>query len=124
MRTSAGGHCQSCKLNKTKQEKRYVETTEYDTGRPVIRTIQETVRILIEDEQDRLEYLIAFCLKNYYIGQANMLSNGNFIPKWKTQDKYNEAYNNGYEAGGNHAIAENCTPEEKVIVNGHKYNII
>ena len=123
-RTRAGGHCPSWQLNKTRQEKRYIETTDYDTGRPVIRTIKDTVRILIEDEQDRLEYLIAFCLKNYYIGQANMLSNGNFIPKWKTQDKYNEAYNNGYEAGGNNAIAENCTPEVKVIVNGHRYNVI
>ena len=40
-------------------------------------------RILIEDEEDRLEYLIAFCLKNYYINQANEIENGNYIPKWK-----------------------------------------
>ena len=37
-------------------------------------TTNTTERILIPNEQDRLEYLIAFCLKNYYIGQANMLS--------------------------------------------------
>tara|TARA_R100001509_G_scaffold57044_2_gene31496 strand:+ start:1503 stop:1892 length:390 start_codon:yes stop_codon:yes gene_type:complete len=46
-------------------------------------------RILILDEQERLEYLIAFCLKNYYIKQSNMLSSGNFIPKWKLEDKTN-----------------------------------
>ena len=40
-------------------------------------------RILIPNEVDRLEYLIAFCLKNYYINQANMIENGEFIPKWK-----------------------------------------
>ena len=40
-------------------------------------------RILIPNEVDRLEYLIAFCLKNYYINQANMIENGKFIPKWK-----------------------------------------
>ena len=40
-------------------------------------------RILIPKEIDRLEYLIAFCLKNYYINQANMIENGKFIPKWK-----------------------------------------
>ena len=40
-------------------------------------------RILIPNEVDRLEYLIAFCLKNYYINQANMIENGYFIPKWK-----------------------------------------
>ena len=57
--------------------------TDCDTGRPVIRTFKDTVRVLIEDEQDRLKYLISFCLKNYYIGQANKLSSGEFIPKWK-----------------------------------------
>ena len=82
-RTKAGGYCPSWQLNKTKKQKRYVEMTDYDTGRPVIRTFKDTVRILIEDEQDRLEYLISFCLKNYYIGQANKLSSGEFIPKWK-----------------------------------------
>ena len=40
-------------------------------------------RILIPNEVDRLEYLIGFCLKNYYINQANMIENGNFITKWK-----------------------------------------
>ena len=104
----------SCwQLNKTKQEKRYVEMTDYDTGRPVIRTFKDTVRILIEDEQERLEYLISYCLKNYYIGQANMLSNGKYIPKWKYEaycrrDRVNEVNN----------------PEVKVIVNGHRYNVI
>ena len=82
-RTKAGGYCPSWQLNKTKKQKRHVEMTDYDTGRPVIRTFKDTVRILIEDEQDRLEYLISFCLKNYYIGQANKLSSGEFIPKWK-----------------------------------------
>ena len=40
-------------------------------------------RILIDNELDRLEYLIAFCLKNYYINQANMIEEGKFVPKWK-----------------------------------------
>ena len=103
----------SCwQLNKTKQEKRYVEMTDYDTGRPVIRTFKDTVRILIEDVQERLEYLISYCLKNYYIGQSNMLSNGDYIPKWK------------YENSIKNAVVENCTPEVKVIVNGHRYNVI
>ena len=35
---------------------------------------------LIPNEADRLEYLVSFCLKNYYIGQANMLSSGKFVP--------------------------------------------
>ena len=33
-------------------------------------TLQDTVNDL-QNEQDRLEYLIRYCLKNYYIKQAN-----------------------------------------------------
>ena len=40
-------------------------------------------RIIIPNEVDRIEYLISYCLKNYYINQANMIENGKFIPKWK-----------------------------------------
>ena len=39
-------------------------------------------RILIPIEIDRLEYLIAFCLKNYYITYANHVANGEFVTKW------------------------------------------
>ena len=38
---------------------------------------------LIPDKRDRLEYLIIYCLKNYYIKQANMIEDGKFVPKWK-----------------------------------------
>ena len=37
-------------------------------------------RILIDNEVDRLEYLISYCLKNYYINQANMIENGKEKP--------------------------------------------
>ena len=40
-------------------------------------------RILIPIEIDRLEYLIAFCLKNYYIAYANQVEEGKYIPKWE-----------------------------------------
>ena len=73
-------------------------------------------RILIPIEIDRLEYLISYCLKNYYIKRANEVANGELIPKWKYetykneyknrvneinnhQDNYNKAYNNGYAHG-------------------------
>ena len=71
-RTKAGGYCPSWQLNKTK------------TVPPTKNYRWPSVeRILIPSEQDRLSYLISFCLKNYYIGQANKLSSGEFIPKWK-----------------------------------------
>ena len=101
-------------LNKTKQEKRYVEMTDYDTGRPIIRTFKDTVRILIEDEQERLKYLISYCLKNYYIGQSNMLSNGNYIPKWKYDD-LQKSKKIGWNYGNQDEIS--------VTINGHRYNI-
>jgi len=40
-------------------------------------------RILIPLEIDRLEYLISYCLKNYYITYANQVANGDFVTKWK-----------------------------------------
>ena len=43
----------------------------------------QTYRELIPIEIDRLEYLISYCLKNYYINQANEIENGNYITKWK-----------------------------------------
>ena len=38
---------------------------------------------LIPIEIDRLEYLISYCLKNYYIKNANSVAEGKYIPKWK-----------------------------------------
>ena len=105
-RTKANGFSPSWQLNKTKK---------VSSGYKDFMCIE---RILIPNEADRLEYLVSFCLKNYYIGQANMLSSGNFIPRWKHEDELK-------------SIATRCdlvryadsTPEVKVIVNGHRYNI-
>jgi hypothetical protein len=72
-----------------------------------------TERILIPNEQDRLKYLISYCLKNYYIGRANQVANGEYIPKWKHESRIAEA-----------ELASNYTPEVKVIVNGQRYNVI
>jgi hypothetical protein len=108
-RTKAGGHCPSWQLNKrVESEPQYYGP--FENG--LYRKYTTRACKLILNEQDRLEYLISFCLKNYYIGYANMLSSGDFIPKWKHEDKVNEA------------LLENTTPEVKVIVNGHRYNVI
>tara|TARA_B110000046_G_scaffold19449_1_gene18455 strand:- start:15 stop:749 length:735 start_codon:yes stop_codon:yes gene_type:complete len=39
--------------------------------------------VLIPSEIDRLEYLIAYCLKNYYIKNANQVANGEYVNKWE-----------------------------------------
>jgi len=39
--------------------------------------------VLIPNEIDRLEYLIAYCLKNYFIKHANFVADGAYVPKWQ-----------------------------------------
>jgi len=38
---------------------------------------------LMPIEIDRLEYLITYCLKNYYIKRANEVTDGKFVTKWR-----------------------------------------
>ena len=42
---------------------------------------------LIPIEINRLEYLISYCLKNYYIKRANQVANGEFVSKWEHEYK-------------------------------------
>ena len=110
-RTKAGGYCPSWQLNKRveSEPQRYGPFEDGTYREYTTRTCK-----LIPNEQDRLAYLISFCLKNYYIKQSNMLSSGEFIPKWK-----HEAYKDEYR----NRVNEVNNPEVKVIVNGHRYNI-
>jgi hypothetical protein len=50
-------------------------------------------RVLIPIEIDRLEYLISYCLKNYFIKHANFVADGEYIPKWKYESYKNEYRN-------------------------------
>ena len=68
--------------------------------------------ILIPIEIDRLEYLISYCLKNYYIKNANRVADGDYIPKWK--------YNNLADAARLDYEGLNVS----VNVNGQRYNVI
>jgi len=43
--------------------------------------------VLIPNEIDRLEYLIAYCLKNYYIKHANFVAEGVYVSKWEHEYK-------------------------------------
>jgi len=45
--------------------------------------------VLIPIEIDRLEYLISYCLKNYYIKRANEVADGKLIPKWRVKTDHN-----------------------------------
>ena len=46
---------------------------------------------LIPVEINRLEYLISYCLKNYYIKRANEVADGKLIPKWTHEWKLEQA---------------------------------
>ena len=106
-----GKSCRSnYQLNKCKTGKRYYK---YPNGKTHKFDIKE--RILIPIEIDRLEYLISYCLKNYYIKHANFVANGDYVPKWKY-----ESYQNEYR----NRVNEVNNPEVKVIVNGHRYNVL
>ena len=113
-RTKAGGYCPSWQLNKRveSEPQRYGPFEDGTYREFTTRTCK-----LIPNEVERLDYLIAFCLKNYYIGQANKLSSGEFIPKWKY-----EAYKDEHSKLAN-IINKSENPEVKVIINGHRYNV-
>ena len=69
--------------------------------------------VLMPKEIDRLEYLISYCLKNYYIKNANRVADGDYVAKCK-YDNLADAARIDYER---------TDPEVKIQVNGHKYNV-
>jgi len=115
-RTKAGGYCPNWQINKRCEgEPEYFDSGKKDSmGRTLYTQFSTRTCKLIPNEQDRLAYLISFCLKNYYIGYANKLSSGEFIPKWKHEHELDKAWSDGH-AGNN---------DVSVIVNGHRYNVI
>ena len=69
---------------------------------------------LIPIEIDRLEYLISYCLKNYYIKRANQVADGEFIPKWKYESEVEKRIDK----------INNFVTEVSVTVNGVKHKIL
>ena len=51
---------------------------------------------LIPIEIDRLEYLLKYCVKNYYIKNANQVSNGDYYPKWMYDRAIDERDSQGW----------------------------
>ena len=70
--------------------------------------------VLIPIEIDRLEYLISYCLKNYFIKRANQVANGEFIPKWKYESEVEKRIDK----------INNFVTEVSVTVNGVKHKIL
>ena len=72
-------------------------------------------RILITNEIERLEYMMSYVIKNEFIKRANTVQKGNFVPKWQ----YDNVRNTVIERG-----VDQYVPNVKVIIDGHRYNII
>ena len=78
--------------------------------------------VLIPLEIDRLEYMMKYCVKNYFIKNANQVPNGDFYPKWMCEDRIKNAVENeklknkiGWRYGNDDEIS--------VTINGHRYNV-
>ena len=53
-----------------------------ELGRPMYTQFTTRTCKLIPIEIDRLEYLISYCLKNYYIKRANQVVEGKYVSQW------------------------------------------
>ena len=83
-------------------------------------------RILIDNEKDRLEYLISYCLKNYYINQANMIEDGKFVPKWKYEDlelELQDARDDYQDLSYRFEETAMELSDISVTINGHRYKV-
>ena len=83
-------------------------------GRPMYTKFTTRSCVLIPIEIDRLEYLLKYCVKNYYIKHANHVPNGDYYPKWM------------YESEVEKRVDEinNFVTEVSVTVNGVKHKIL
>jgi len=73
---------------------------------------------LIPIEIDRLEYLISYCLKNYYIKHANFVANGDYVAKWYHEDKLKQVGTHMMNCkNGRHLDLENKLDTIKRIAN-------
>ena len=103
--------------------------------------------VLIPNEIDRLEYLIGYCLKNYYIKKANEVTDGKYISKWEHEYRLEQASRfkivraKNVEKIGDleeeiidlkaqlHMVQEELSATKvrqdvSVIVNGHRYKVL
>ena len=117
----------SCRSNYQLNKRCEGEPQYFETSDGLYRKFTTRSCKLIPIEIDRLEYLISYCLKNYYIKNANRIANGEYIPKWKHEDKLKQIAThtmnckNGYTLDLENKLKN---PEVKVIVNGQRYNVI
>ena len=92
-------------------EPEFYEVQLTKSGQKLYRKFTTRTCKLIPIEIDRLEYLISYCLKNYYIKSANSVAEGRFVPKWKLENAQNGMvpkwkYDEAIDLGRTNAEAE------------------
>ena len=94
---------------------KYISSQIEKNGETLYRKFTTRTCKLIPIEIDRLEYLISYCLKNYYIKNANRVADGDYVPKWKHENLLSamEAQVEGYNV-----------KDVQVIIDGHRYKVI
>ena len=96
-------------------EPEYFDSGKKDSmGRPMYTKFTTRSCVLIPIEIDRLEYLLKYCVKNYYIKHANQVPNGDFYPKWMYESEVEKRVNE----------INNFVTEVSVTVNGVKHKIL
>jgi len=80
--------------------------------------------VLIPNEIDRLEYMLKYVVKNYYIKHANQVPNGEFYPKWMYDNARGNADFHEKRADELTNVAPEMPNEVTVIIDGHKYKVI
>ena len=118
----------SYQLNKRcESEPQYFKSGRKDSmDRPLYTQFTTRTCELIPNEVDRLEYLISYCLKNYYIKQANMIEDGKFVPKWKYEDlelELQDARDDYQDLSYKFEETAMELSDISVTINGHRYKV-
>ena len=115
---------QNCGYSNYQLNKRCESEPEYyeieKSGETLYRRFTTRTCKLIPIEIDRLEYLISYCLKNYYIKHANLVTSGNFVPKWEHEWELKRAKDKHSDELHDSGLLTNLS----VNVNGQRYKVI
>ena len=89
VRNQNSGHS-NYQLNKRcMNEPEYYKSYEWKDGEQVwdgkYRKFETRGCKLIPIEIERLEYMLDYCIKNYFIKRANEVANGKYVPKWRLE---------------------------------------
>jgi len=127
VRNQNGGYT-NYQLNKRHDgEPQYYKCTNKHDGSDLYRKYTTRTCKLIPIEIDRLEYLISYCLKNYFIKRANEVANGEYVSKSYHEYMLKEEvkrYDNAVQPLESELAEAKVRQDVSVIVNGHRYKVL